>query len=138
MTFKIEITPSGISVRVQKTRTLYDAEGNPVEIPEGNVRSSLGIGDFAADITNVQPAELAAFQQEAGVAFTNLAGTEFAKQMIEFGAEKAQSKAIRNQFKTFQEQRERDIAEIARLKEELKNARANAVQTSGNNGRNIR
>jgi len=133
MTFKVEITPSGISVRVPKTKTLYDAEGDPVEIPDGNVRTSLGIGDFAADITNVQPAELAAFQQEAEVAFTNLAGTEFAKQMIEFGAEKSQSKAIRAQFKTFQEQRERDLAEIVRLRQELDNVRANTPQAASNN-----
>lgn len=118
MTLKVEITPSGISVRVPQTKTLYDVEGNPVEIPDGNVRTALGIGDFAADITNIQPAELAAFQQEAEVAFSYLAGTEFAKQMIEFGAEKAQCLAIRDQFQAFQEQRDRDIAEIERLKEE--------------------
>ena len=42
---KIEITEYGISVRVNKTQTLFDAEGNEVVVDQTYHREAVGAGD---------------------------------------------------------------------------------------------
>lgn len=60
--FEINITPNGVSVRQMRTRTLKDeATGEVIEMPLGNHRQAIGIGDFkSADDFHARVAELCA------------------------------------------------------------------------------
>lgn len=60
--YEINITPAGVSVAKQQVQTLFDAQGNVVEIPTGNHRSAIGIADYAVDPANPTAAELQAMQ----------------------------------------------------------------------------
>jgi len=44
--FEINIKPNGISIKTKKQKTLYDADGTPVVIDEGNHRQAVGVGNF--------------------------------------------------------------------------------------------
>lgn len=59
MSYKIEITESGVSVMTQEQ--LYDADGNPVAMSSAR-RKAVGVGDYAEDPTNPTEAEITQFQ----------------------------------------------------------------------------
>jgi len=52
-TWEINLSDSGVSVRVQKFKTLYDEEGKPVQVPQGNHRTALAVSS-AKDMPQFQ------------------------------------------------------------------------------------
>ena len=46
MSYEITIKENGIEIKTQVTQTLYNANGDPVEVPQGNHRAALGLGDY--------------------------------------------------------------------------------------------
>tara|TARA_R110000822_G_scaffold154105_6_gene293598 strand:- start:23 stop:457 length:435 start_codon:yes stop_codon:yes gene_type:complete len=49
MSYEITIKENGVTIKSQVTETLYNAAGDPVEIPKGNHRVAIGLGDFDGD-----------------------------------------------------------------------------------------
>jgi hypothetical protein len=56
--FEITVNERGVSVMEKRQRTLYDAAGNAVQVPESDHYSAMGIGDFAADPENPTQSEI--------------------------------------------------------------------------------
>ena len=47
--YEITIKENGIEIKTQEVETLFDANGDPVEIPKGNHRVAIGLGDYVSD-----------------------------------------------------------------------------------------
>ena len=47
--YEITIKENGIEIKTQEVETLFNANGEPVEVPKGNHRTAVGLGDFCKD-----------------------------------------------------------------------------------------
>ena len=47
--YEITIKENGIEIKTQEVETLFNANGDPVEIPKGNHRVAVGLGDYVSD-----------------------------------------------------------------------------------------
>lgn len=94
--YEINIRPNGVSIRCKKTRTLYDAEGNAVEIEEGNQRVALGLGDIAQDPSAPTQAELEAFRAKVDELAGEVLGRSFAQVVADARAVQDERDALKS------------------------------------------
>ena len=50
--YEITIKENGIEIKTQEVETLFNANGDPVEIPKGSHRVAVGLGHYVSDRNN--------------------------------------------------------------------------------------